>query len=81
MRKNIWHLLLPAFIVVLIYSCAAAPKKTETGKAEEIKPPQAETKMAPAPTLEETKSLELFTSVLELIESTDDRKTVLPKIE
>ncbi|MBI5663488.1 MAG: hypothetical protein HZC49_00140 [Nitrospirae bacterium] len=80
MRNNIWHLLLPAFIVVLIYSCAAAPKKAETEKAEEIKP-STETKMAPAPTLEETKSLELFTSVLELIESTDDRKTVLPKIE
>jgi tetratricopeptide (TPR) repeat protein len=75
MRKNNWYLLLQVFIIVLIYSCAAAPKK------EEIKPPPAETKVAPSPTAEETKSLELFTSVLELIESTDDRKSVLPQIE
>ncbi len=81
MRKKNWHLLLLSFIVVLIYSCAVAPKKAETEKTEEIKPPPAETKSAPAPTAEETKSLELFTSVLELIESTDDRKSVLPKIE
>ncbi len=80
MKRNGWHSLFFVLIVVLIYSCATAPKKTETEKPEEIKP-SAETKNAPAPTAEETKSLELFTGVLELIESTDDRKSVLPKIE
>lgn len=81
MRKNSWHSLLLVFIIVFIYSCAATPKKAETEKNDEIKTPPAETKNAPVPTAEETKSLELFTGVLELIESTDDRKTVLPKIE
>jgi tetratricopeptide (TPR) repeat protein len=79
MRKNSWHLLLLVFVMSLIYSCAAGLKETE--KAEEIMLPPGETKPAPTPTAEETKSLKLFTSVLELIESTDDRKSVLPKIE
>lgn len=74
MKNKLWYSFLLVFFVVIIYSCAAAPKKAETEKA-------AETKKPPTPTAEETKSLEVFTSVLELIESTDDRKTVLPQIE
>lgn len=80
MKKNRWHSLFLVLTVVLIYSCAAAPKKGETERVAEIKPP-AETKLAPAHTEEETKSLELFTNILDLIESTDNRKSVLPKIE
>jgi len=79
-KKNRWHSLLLVFFVAFIYSCAAAPKKSETEKTTEITPP-AEIKKAPVPTAEETKSLELFTSILDLVESTEDRKSVLPKIE
>lgn len=81
MRKINWHSFTLVVIIALIYSCAAPPKKAETGKNEEITTPPAGTKTGLAPTAEETKSLELFTSVLELAESTDDRKSVLPKIE
>ncbi|HBH61164.1 MAG TPA: hypothetical protein DDX85_05365 [Nitrospiraceae bacterium] len=75
-----WHSLFFVVVVALIYSCATAPKKAETEKPPEIKP-STETKTAPVPSAEEIKSLELFKSVLELIETTDNRKSVLPKIE
>ena len=81
MKKNRWHSLFLVLIIILLYSCAAALKKVETKKPGEIKPLPVETKKIPTSTEEEIKSLEVFTSVLELIESTDDRKSVLPKIE
>ncbi len=82
MKKNAWlFLLLIGLFSVLIYSCATAPEKIKTEKPIEVITPPAETKGVPAPTEEESKSLELFTEVLELVESTDDRKSILPKIE
>jgi tetratricopeptide (TPR) repeat protein len=81
MKKNRLHSLFLVLIIILICSCAGAPKKVEMEKPEGIKPSPVEIKKVPAHTEEETKSLEVFTSVLELIESTDDRKSVLPKIE
>ncbi len=77
-NKNYFIFLLLLFFC--IYSCATAPQIAEPEKPEEITPP-AEIKKSPAPTEEETKSLELFTEVLELVESNDDRKSVLSKIE
>lgn len=82
MKKDAWLcLLLIVFLTVLISSCATAPQKIETEKPIEVIAPPAETKDVPAPKEEESKSLELFTEVLELVESTDDRKSLLPKIE
>jgi len=80
MKKSLWYSFLFVYVVIFLYSCASVPKKTDTENNTEIKPP-AETKTAPVPTVEESKSLEVFTSVLDLIESTDDRKSVLPQIE
>lgn len=82
MKKDAWlFLLLIVFFTVLISSCATAPEKIETEIPIEVKTPSAETKEVPVPKEEESKSLELFTEVLELVESTDDRKSILPKIE
>ena len=79
MIKNSWRSLLTLFIIFSC-SCAFTPKKAVTERTEGIKP-FAEIKISPTPTAEEIKSLEVFTDVLELIELTDDKKSVLPKIE
>jgi tetratricopeptide (TPR) repeat protein len=68
-------------ISVLIYSCAAAPKKVEIEKTQEVEPSTVEIEKEPVHKEEEVKSLELFTEVLDLVESADDRKAVLPQIE
>lgn len=82
MKKDAWlFLLLIVLFTVLISSCATAPEKIKTEKPIEVITPPAETKEVLAPKEEESKSLELFTEILELVESTDDRKSILPMIE
>lgn len=81
MRKNFHYFLL--FITVLAtfaYSCATVPEETQPEKAVEVKP-AAETKKIAVPTKDETESLALFTEILELVESSRDRRSVLPRIE
>jgi len=65
-----------------MYSCAATPDKG-AGKVEplETEQPTGEARKGPAHTEDEEKSLEVFAEILALVESTDDRKSVLPKIE
>jgi TolA-binding protein len=65
-----------------MYSCAATPDKgTEKVKPQETEQPPEEAQKGPAHTEEEEKSLEVFAEILALVESTNDRKSVLPKIE
>jgi hypothetical protein len=66
---------------VLVYSCVSAPKKADTIKPVKVTSPHGETREIPAPKEEEIKSLELFMEILELVESAEDRKSVLPEIE
>jgi tetratricopeptide (TPR) repeat protein len=62
-------------IAVLLSSCAA-PLKTM-----EIEKPPVEPEKKYVPTEQETKSLEVFTEILEVIEATNDRQSAIPKIE
>jgi TolA-binding protein len=68
-------------IAVFICSCAATHEKVEIEETKEAEPSPAEIQKVPVHKEEEVKSLELFTEVLDLVESGDDRKTVLPQIE
>jgi tetratricopeptide (TPR) repeat protein len=81
MKKNALHIVCSVLTVIFVYSCATKPKRVETEKLREIPPVTGEADKVPAPKKDETKSLELFSEVLELVESTADRKSVLPKIE
>ncbi len=63
-----------------VFACATAPTSVEPEKAEEVTPP-VEAKGAKTPTKHETESLNVFSEILDLVESTDDRQAVLPKIE
>lgn len=67
-------------VSVLLASCATPKKPIEIKKSEEVKP-AAESKKPYAPTVQETKSLDLFTEILDVIETSKDRKSALPKIE
>jgi len=58
-------------LISLFTACATAPTSTQKEKAG----------VAKTHTEHETKSLELFAEVLDLVQSTDDRQSVLPKIE
>ena len=81
MRKNLhYFLLIIAVLAILTFSCATVPEESRPEKGVEIKPP-AETIKAPMPTKDENASLALFTEILELVESTRDRRSVLPRIE
>ncbi|MBI4849854.1 MAG: hypothetical protein HY808_14990 [Nitrospirae bacterium] len=58
-------------LISLLTACATAPtsiQKEKTGKAK-------------VHTEHETKSLELFAEILNIVQSTDDRQSVLPEIE
>ena len=66
---------------VVLFSCATTPTTPEPPKAEEITPPEKTKKeISPARQME-NKSLNIFTDILDLAESTDDRQSILPKIE
>ena len=81
MRKDFHYFLLCiAGLAILTYSCATVPEETRPEKAIEIKP-LAETIKAPMPTKDENASLALFTEILELVETSRDRRSVLPRIE
>ncbi len=81
MKRNSWHfILLIGLLALLDFSCATAPEKVVPEKPVQVKK-QVEGKETYVPKEEESKSLELFTEVLDLVESTDDRKSILPKIE
>jgi len=81
MKKNAIHIVSSVLTVILMYSCAAAPQRVESEKMGEVPPAPEEADKVPASKKDETKSLELFSEVLELVESTADRKSVLPRIE
>lgn len=81
MINKICFFLCVVIVSAFMYSCAAAPKKVEIEEAKEVEPSPVEVQKAPVHKEEEVKSLELFTEVLDLVESSDDRKTVLPQIE
>ncbi len=81
MRKNVrCFLLFFAALSLFTYSCATFPGEKKPGKAAEAEAP-AETEKASLPTKDETESLALFTEVLDLVESSRDRRSVLPRIE
>ncbi|MBI5407981.1 MAG: hypothetical protein HZA14_01285 [Nitrospirae bacterium] len=64
------------FFSICILACAAPQKKE---KAEEISPPVEKKEVKH--TEQETKSLEVFSEILELIESSENRESVLPQVE
>ncbi len=81
MKKfNFCHFLLLFLSCILLSACATVPKTTETERLKKIEPSE-ETKKEYIPTEQETKSLELFTEILELIESSEDRQSVLLQVE
>ncbi len=60
---------------------AAIPEAVDEEETEESELPREEIKVASLPKEEEKKSLEIFTEILGLVESTEDRETVMPKVE
>ncbi|HDH10981.1 MAG TPA: hypothetical protein ENG83_02035 [Nitrospirae bacterium] len=69
------------FLIIFLFSaCATAPKTTEIEKPEKVETPAVK-KKAYVPTKEEKESLKIFTEILELINSTSDRRSVLPQVE
>ncbi len=81
MKYNTLNLLCLLCAVLFLYSCAAAPEKADTRTPQEIKPSLPETGEIPLHTEEESKSLKLFSEVLDIVESGSDRQSVLPEIE
>ena len=90
-KINIYFFYILLFITLLLASCATVPKtitmpeekakeEEEKAKEKEVKPP-VETKRIVVHTEEETKSLDLFTQILDLLESTEDRQSVLQQME
>ena len=79
--KKIFVYIFTVLLPVLMFSCATTPTTPELPKAEEIRP-REETKkeISPARKLE-NKSLNVFSDILDLAESTDDRQSILPQIE
>ncbi len=86
---NITFLLILA-VSVGLFSCATVPKsdlkeqpKEETAIEEKgpDKTKEKAKKKTFTPTKDEKKSLEIFSEILDLIESTNDRQSVLPQIE
>jgi hypothetical protein len=66
---------------VLLISCATTQSKSSLPKAEDISPPAETKKEIPHARKQENKSLNIFTDILDLTESTNDRKSILPQIE
>jgi len=68
-------------LLIFIYGCATAPKTPVMEKSEVSKDPvEVITEITPERD-KENKSLDIFAEILDLVESTDDRQTVLPGIE
>ena len=69
------------FLIMFLFSaCATAPKTTEIEKPGKVEPPAAKKKTY-IPTKQEKESLNIFTEILELINSTGNRRSVLPEVE
>lgn len=67
-------------ISVVFYGCATAPQTSKREKPEEGKPPE-KSKAAVVHTEQEVQSLNVFGQILDLIQSTDERQSVLPQVE
>jgi tetratricopeptide (TPR) repeat protein len=79
--KELFVYFFTVLLPVLLFSCATAPTAPEPPKAEEIKHSEA-TKKEISPTRQlENKSLNIFADILDLVGSTDERQSILPKIE
>jgi len=81
MNKNHRYILfLTLMPAVFFFSCATSPKPAVMEKPETVIEKENGKKVI-GRTEEEIKSLELFTEILDLTESTDDRQSVLPRAE
>lgn len=75
------HLLLFIFLLSVLYSASSAASNAAETKKTEKSQSRVEKKKAYAPTMQERESLKVFGEILDVIESTSDRKSILPKIE
>jgi len=80
-EENCYFLFITLLLSVLVSSCVSPSKKADMVKPVKVTSPHGEEREIPAPKEEEIKSLELFMEILELVESAEDRKSVLPEIE
>jgi len=80
MKAIIKSLFLIFSLSLFLIECAPIPKTIQHERPDEVQPPQ-ELKEKVGPTLREQESLEIFTEILDLIESSEDRQTVLPQVE
>ncbi len=79
--KNIFLCFFTIMFPVLMFGCATTPTAPAPPKAEEIKPVEETKKEVPPTRQKENKSLNIFAEILDLVESTDDRQSILPEVE
>ena len=79
-KTRIYIFLLIFLFAVQVSLPAYAFQGSETGKSDKGKA-ATQKRQARVPTKQERGSLEVFTELLDVIESTSDRKSILPKIE
>jgi hypothetical protein len=64
----------------VLYGCVTVPETPQDGGPKDIPPPEA-VKKEPTRTENEKKSLETFAEILHITRSTNDRQSILPRIE
>ncbi len=69
------------FVCPILFSIPAAALQNSETKKTENQQARTEKKRAYVPTKQERGSLKVFGEILDVIESTSDRKSILPKIE
>jgi hypothetical protein len=80
LRKYPCRVLLFVFTFLIMTSCATAPKTTKQEMPKDIPLPET-VKKEPTRTENEKKSLETFMEILHITRSTNDRQSILPRIE
>jgi len=68
-------------VISLLSACSTVQQTGVTEKPEEIRPVAAEKAKVVHPTKREAESLRVFSDALDLIQSSEDRKAVLPQVE
>jgi tetratricopeptide (TPR) repeat protein len=80
MKIIVKFLLLIFLLSFFVIGCAPAPEIVQPERPTEVPPPQ-KPKEKVVPTAREQESLEIFTEILDIIESSEDRQSVLPQVE
>jgi tetratricopeptide (TPR) repeat protein len=81
MNRLRFYLFSIIFLYVVLFSVPASALQNSESQKSENPQTVTEKKRAYTPTMQERESLKVFNEILDVIESTSDRKSILPKIE